>query len=88
MDSNLAERSKTGKPSAVRPVKNRSIIGLDDELRLFCWVLRASDRPSSVKIWKSMTVGHLKEVIKKKKGHALVGIDPDRLDIWNLASVN
>ena len=63
---------------------NYSIIGLDDKFKLFCWVLRKSDSAFPVNIRKSETVGDLKAAIKKEKENALVGIDPDDLNIWKV----
>ena len=37
-----------------------------------------------VNISKSETVSDLKAAIKKEKENALVGIDPDMLDIWKV----
>ncbi|KAF8347795.1 hypothetical protein F5887DRAFT_1072145 [Amanita rubescens] len=54
-----------------------------DKLRVFCWVLNVSDNPFSVDIGKSMTVGYLKEKIKKEKKLAF---NPDTLKLWKLSS--
>jgi hypothetical protein len=52
-------------------------------LKIFCWVLNVSDNPFSVDIGKSMTVGYLKEIIKKKKEFEYA-FDPDTLKLWKV----
>jgi hypothetical protein len=54
--------------------------------KLFCWVLKDSNRPFPVLIGKSETVADLKDAIKKKKENAFVGIDADSLDIWKVSA--
>ncbi|KAF8346567.1 hypothetical protein F5887DRAFT_1281694 [Amanita rubescens] len=56
-----------------------------DELTLFCWVFMFGN-PFPVDIRKSMTVGHLKEMIKNKKEHLFGAIDADTLELWKLSS--
>ncbi|KAF8622420.1 hypothetical protein AX15_007032, partial [Amanita polypyramis BW_CC] len=57
----------------------------DDQLKIFCWVLNVSDDLFPVNIGRSMTVGDLKEEIKRKKEHAFGAIDPDTLNLWKLS---
>ena len=58
---------------------NCSIIGSDDELDLFCWVLNGSKAPFSVTIGERRTVDRLKKVIKKD-------MEPE-LDHWAASSI-
>jgi len=79
MDSNLSNSSQSSNQSGVfRPV-NHSIIGSDDKLKLFCWVLHKSNGAFSVNIGKHNIVADLRAVVKKAKEHALVGVNPDTL---------
>jgi len=64
---------------------NRSI-GLDDEFKLFCWVLGQSDTPFSVKIGKGETVHDLKKMLKKEKEQAFADIGFDELNIWKVSN--
>ncbi|KAF8229904.1 hypothetical protein L208DRAFT_1401294, partial [Tricholoma matsutake] len=50
-----------------------------------CWILNKSAAPFSVKIEKGETVDDLKDMVKKKLEHALVGIDAHTLEIWKLS---
>lgn len=84
MESNLSDLSQSGKQSQVVRTLNHSTIGSDDKLKLFCWVLRKSNSAFPVNIGKSKTVGDLRAAIKKEKEHALVGTDPDALEIWKV----
>ncbi|KAF8240839.1 hypothetical protein L208DRAFT_1383802 [Tricholoma matsutake] len=65
--------------------KNCSIIGSDDEFKLFCWILNKSDRPFPVNIARSETVGDLQKVIKKEWDNALAGIDAGMLNLWKVS---
>ena len=83
MDSNLSDLSQSGNQSEVVRPANHSIIGSDDKLKLFCWVLHKSNRAFPVDIGKSETVGDLKALIKE---HALLGISLDTTPIWKVHS--
>jgi hypothetical protein len=84
MDSNLSDLSQSGKQSEVVGPVNHSVISSDDKFKLFCWVLRQSKKAFPVNIGRNQTVGDLQAAIKKEKGNALVGIDPNTLDIWKV----
>jgi hypothetical protein len=84
MDSNLSDLSQSGKQSEEVRSLDHSIIGSDDKFKLFCWILRKSNRAFPINIGKSETVGDLRAAIKKEKEHALVGIDSDTLIIWKV----
>ncbi|KAF8642845.1 hypothetical protein AX14_009694, partial [Amanita brunnescens Koide BX004] len=56
-----------------------------DELTLFCWVFNVFGNPFPVDIRKSMTVGHLKEMIKNQKQHVFGAVDADTLELWKLS---
>jgi hypothetical protein len=61
-----------------------SIIGLDPQPRVFGWILNVSNAPFPVDIGKGMTVGELKEEIKKKFENGLRTIDADTLGLWKV----
>ncbi len=52
------------------------MIGSDDQLELFCWVLNVSNDPFQVMIGKRLRVNELKKEIKKVKEHTFSAIDP------------
>ena len=58
-------------------------MGSDDKFKLFCWILRKSNRPFPINIGTSETVGDLKVAIKKAKEH-VVGIETDTFNIWKV----
>ncbi len=66
---------------------NGLINGSDDELTLLCWVLNVSDDIFIVKIRKSKTVAHLKEMIKNKKEHTFGAIEADALRLWKVSEI-
>ena len=43
--------------------------------------------PFPVDIKKSMTVGHLKEMIKNEKEHVFGAIDADTLELWKVSEL-
>ena len=57
------------------------MIGSDDQLELFCWVLNVSNDPFQVMIGKRLRVNELKNEMKKKTFGA---IDPDTLILWKV----
>lgn len=65
---------------------NCSIIGSDDVLKLFCWVLNGSNKPFSVTIGGSETVDDLKKVIKKEKEPELDHLAADRIILWKVST--
>ena len=65
MNSGLSEISQSSKQSTVAMPVHCSIIGSDDELDLFCWILNDSKALFSVAIGECWMVDHLKKVIKK-----------------------
>jgi len=65
---------------------NYSIIGSDDELDLFCWVLNGSNIPFSVTIGESRTVDCLKKMIKKEMEPELDDLAADRIVLWNVST--
>jgi hypothetical protein len=85
-DSNLSDLSKSGKQSAVAMSVNCSIVGSDNELELFYWVLHRSNMPFSVGIRESKMVDHLKKVIKKKKEPELDHIAAYSIIIWKVSA--
>jgi len=64
---------------------NDLLIGLDGDLKLFCWFIGQSDGPFSVKIRGNETVDDLKEAIKKKNEHTLPGIGAHVLNLWKVS---
>ena len=60
------------------------MIGSDDQLELFCWVLNVSNDPFQVIIRKRLTVNELKKEIKKVKEHTFSAIEPDTLILWKV----
>ena len=79
MNSGLSDISKSGKQSTAAMPVNCLIIGSDDKLDLFCWVLNGSKAPFSVMIGEHQTVDRLKKVIKKD-------MEPE-LDHWAASSI-
>jgi len=50
-------------------------------ITLFCWILDESGSPFPVDIQHSMTVGHLKDAIFKKKSDTFANVDADQLTL-------
>ncbi len=46
-----------------------------------------SNQQPDIDIRKSMTVGHLKEMIKNKKEHVFGAIDADTLELWKVSEM-
>ena len=55
-------------------------------LTLFGWVFNMFDVPFPIDIGKSMTVGHLKDAIKKKEP-TFGDVDADTLRLWNVGKL-
>ena len=53
-------------------------------MKLFCWIIDKSKEPFPVNVENDDTVDDLKEVIMKKKPHALAGLDADLLSLWKV----
>jgi Crinkler effector protein N-terminal domain len=85
MDSNLSDLFQSGKQSiAVRPI-NCSIVGSDDQFKLWCWILNKSDKYFSVKIGKGETIDDLKEAIKNKEEPELDHLAAGSLLLWKVS---
>jgi hypothetical protein len=54
-------------------------------ITLFCWILDVSVTAFPVDIEHSITVGHLKDAILKKKSPMFANVDTDQLTLWKVS---
>jgi hypothetical protein len=58
---------------------------LPTTITLFCWILNVSDSPFPVDMEDSKTVGHLKNMIVKKKPVTFANVEADQLKLWKVS---